>query len=68
MSDSNYSKEKFAVGMMNAFDFNQSQTVFVAAQSEAIRAKYDYIFKVKILDFYLGRGISLDDIAVANPE
>ncbi|RAR71783.1 TolC family protein [Flavobacterium aciduliphilum] len=50
----NYAKEKYAVGMMNSFDFNQSQTLFVNAQSEVLRTKYDYIFKVKIVEFYFG--------------
>lgn len=50
----NYAKEKFAVGLMNSFDFNQSQTVYVAAQSDVIRAKYDYIFKTKVVELYFG--------------
>lgn len=49
-----YAKEKYAVGMMNAFDFNQSQTLFVNAQSEVLRTKYDYIFRVKVIEFYFG--------------
>jgi outer membrane protein len=50
----NYAKEKYAVGMMNSFDFNQSQTLLSIAQSEVLRTKYDYIFKIKILEFYFG--------------
>ncbi len=50
----NYAKEKFAVGMMNSFDYTQSQTLFTNAQSEVLRTKYDYIFKVKIVEFYFG--------------
>lgn len=50
----NYAREKYAVGMMNAFDFNQAQTLFVNAQSEVIRTKYDYIFRVKVVEFYFG--------------
>nr|WP_315173549.1 TolC family protein [uncultured Flavobacterium sp.] len=50
----NYAKERYAVGMMNAFDFNQAQTLLTNAQSEVIRTKYDYIFKIKILEFYFG--------------
>ena len=50
----NYAKEKYAVGMMNSFDFNQSQTLFTNSQSEVLRTKYDYIFKVKIVEFYFG--------------
>lgn len=49
-----YAKERYEVGMMNAFDYNQSQTLFINAQSEELRTKYDYIFKVKILEFYFG--------------
>ena len=49
-----YAKEKFAVGMLNAFDLNQSQTLFVNAQSEVVRTKYDYIFRIKVIEFYFG--------------
>jgi outer membrane protein len=50
----NYAKEKYEVGLMNSFDFNQAQTLFVNAESEVIRSKYDYIFKVKVVEFYFG--------------
>ena len=50
----NYAKEKYDVGLMNSFDFNQSQTLLTNAQSEVYRTKYDYIFKIKILEFYFG--------------
>lgn len=49
-----YAKEKYAVGLMNSFDFAQSQTLFTNAQSEVLRTKYDYIFKVKVVEFYFG--------------
>lgn len=50
----NYAKEKYDVGLMNSFDFNQAQTLLTNAQSEVLRTKYDYIFKIKILEFYFG--------------
>ena len=50
----NYATEKYAVGMMNSFDFNQAQTLLSSAQSDVLRTKYDYIFKIKILEFYFG--------------
>lgn len=50
----NYSKDKFDVGLMNSFDLNQSQILLSNAQSEVLRSKYDYIFKIKILEFYFG--------------
>ncbi|MWB95603.1 TolC family protein [Flavobacterium sp. GA093] len=49
-----YAKEKYDVGLMNSFDFTQAQTLLTTAQSDIIRAKYDYIFKIKILEFYFG--------------
>lgn len=50
----NYSKERYNVGLLNAFDYSQSQNKFETAQSEVIRTKYDYIFKLKVLEFYFG--------------
>lgn len=50
----NYSQERYNVGLLNAFDFNQSKNQLEAAQSEVIRTKYDYIFKLKVLEFYFG--------------
>lgn len=56
----NYAKEKFAVGMMNSFDYSQAQTLFVNAQSNFLNAKYDYIFKVKIVEFYYGLPLTIN--------
>ncbi|MBU2940053.1 TolC family protein [Lacinutrix sp. C3R15] len=50
----NYSQERYNVGMLNAFDFNQSKNRLENAQSEVVRTKYDYIFKLKVLEFYFG--------------
>jgi outer membrane protein len=50
----NYAKERYAVGMMNAFDYNQSQTLYINSQSDVVRAKYDALFKMKIVEFYFG--------------
>ncbi len=49
-----YAKERYEVGLMNVFDFNQAQTLLVNAQSEVLRTKYDYLFRTKILEFYFG--------------
>lgn len=49
-----FSKERYDVGLMNAFDFNQSTVLYENAQSDLIRAKYDLIFRIKVLEFYFG--------------
>lgn len=50
----NYAKERYTVGLMNVFDYNQAQTALTNAESEVLRTKYDYIFRTKILEFYFG--------------
>jgi outer membrane protein len=49
-----YSKERFDVGLMNAFDFSQAQFRVDNAEADLIRTKYDYIFRLKVLEFYFG--------------
>jgi len=55
-----YAKDRFEVGLMNAFDFSQAQSRVDNAEADVIRTKYDYIFRLKILEFYFGLPISLD--------
>jgi len=55
-----YSKERFDVGLMNSFDFSQAQSRVDNAEADVIRTKYDYIFRLKILEFYFGIPISLE--------
>ncbi|MFK7834056.1 MAG: TolC family protein [Winogradskyella sp.] len=49
-----YAKERYDVGLTNAFDFSQSKLRFDNANIELNRAKYDYIFKLKVLELYFG--------------
>ncbi|WP_375323561.1 TolC family protein [Flagellimonas sp. GZD32] len=55
-----YAKERYDVGLMNAFDFSQAQSRVDNARADVIRTKYDYIFRLKILEFYFGLPISLN--------
>ena len=56
-----YAKERFEVGLMNSFDFSQAQSRLDNAEATVIRAKYDYIFRLKILEFYFGIPIAVVD-------
>lgn len=49
-----FSKERYDVGLLNSFDYSQALLAYENAQSEVLRAKYDYIFKIKLLEFYFG--------------
>lgn len=53
----NNAEKKFTVGVMSATDFLIQKNNFTQSQSNLIQAKYDYIFKRKILDFYQGNPI-----------
>ncbi|MEH6537155.1 MAG: TolC family protein [Psychroserpens sp.] len=49
-----YAKERYDVGLTNAFDFSQSKLRHDNAKIQVNQAKYDYIFKLKVLELYFG--------------
>lgn len=49
-----YAKLRYDVGRTNAFDFSQSKLRYDNAQIELTRSKYDYIFRIKVLELYFG--------------
>jgi len=49
-----YAKDRYDVGLTNAFDFSQSKVRFDNATIALNQAKYDYIFKLKVLELYFG--------------
>jgi outer membrane protein len=53
-----YAEQRQAVGSMNDVDFNISRNNLAIAKSEQLRAKYEYMFRTKILDFYQGKPLS----------
>jgi outer membrane protein len=55
----NYTRQKYEVGLVNAVDFSVAKNDYSKAKSDLAQAKYEYIFKVKILDFYTGKKIQL---------
>jgi outer membrane protein len=55
-----YTRSRFDVGLMNAFEFSQAQARVDNAEADVIRNKYSYIFKIKVLEFFYGIPITLD--------
>ena len=53
-----YATERYNVGLTNSLDFSQAKLNLENAQSEVVRTKYDYIFKLKVLELYFGVPIS----------
>jgi outer membrane protein len=54
-----YSEQKFNVGLVTPVDYNAAKTQMLKAQSDLAQAKYEFIFKTKVLDFYKGIPITL---------
>ena len=59
-----YAEQKFNIGMVTAVEYNQSKTQLLNAQSKMAQAKYEYVFKTKVLDFYRGIPLTLTQIDI----
>lgn len=53
-------QERFNLGVTNITDFTVAQNNLNVAKTNLIRAKYDFVFKSKVLDFYMGKSIVLE--------
>jgi outer membrane protein len=53
-----YAQQRFDVGMLNAIEYNTTKARLAKAQSDLLQAKYDFIFKVKVLDYYQGKPLA----------
>ena len=51
--------EKYANGKATATEYNEVRTLWMKALSDHIQARYDYLFRSKILDFYKGEPLKL---------
>lgn len=54
-----YAQQKFNAGSISAFDFSNAKNRLFVAESNLLQAKYDYIFKLKVLDYYQGKPLVL---------
>ena len=53
-------KKRYDAGLAAAYELQQSQDNLARTESNAVQAKYNYIFSVKVLDFYQGKTITLN--------
>jgi outer membrane protein len=52
-------QQKYDVGMVNFVDYSTSKNQLTLAQSQMLQAKYSYIFKTKVLEFYKGGQVKM---------
>ena len=51
--------EKYANGKASATEYNEMRTAWIKALSDGVQAKYEFIYRSKILDFYKGVPLTL---------
>jgi outer membrane protein len=54
-----YATKRFNVGMLSTFDLITSQNNLLRARLEFVTAQFDYVFKMKVLEYYKGLGLKL---------
>lgn len=54
-----YAEERYAAGRGTNFEFSDAKNRLIKSQSDLLQAKYEYLFRCKILDFYNGNAITL---------
>ncbi len=53
--------KRFGAGLLGNFELQQSKNALALSQSEMIKAKYTYVFRLKVLDFYQGKPLTLSN-------
>lgn len=55
-----YADIKYQQSLINLVEYTDAKIKLSNAENDLIRAKYDYIFKSKVIDFYQGKQLSLN--------
>lgn len=53
----NFAKKRYEVGMMNTFELITNQNNLFSAKLQDALNQFDYIFKMKVLEYYKGQGL-----------
>lgn len=54
-----YAKDRYEVGKISVYEYSEAQLKILKSRSEQLQAKYDFVFRAKILDFYAGKQINI---------
>ncbi len=52
-------EQRFDNGLLNSTDFAQQKNIFQNSESNLLQAKYDYVFKLKVVELYMNNNIEL---------
>jgi outer membrane protein len=54
-----FSSKRYTVGLLSTIDLLISQNSLFRARIDRLAAQFDYVFKMKVLEFYKGQGLKL---------
>jgi len=54
-----FAKKRYDLGLTSAVDYLITQNTQYSAEANLVSAKYDLIFKLKVIDYYLGKELKL---------
>ncbi|MAZ54823.1 MAG: hypothetical protein CMP55_03360 [Flavobacteriales bacterium] len=53
-----YIQNKYDLQLVNSYDYNNAKNTLFSAETDLLQSKYDYLFKIKMLDFYMGKSLT----------
>jgi outer membrane protein len=54
-----FATKRYEVGLLSTYELITTQTTLAQARSNLLASQYDYVFKMKLLEFYKGQGLKL---------
>ena len=54
-----FAKKRFDLGLLSTYDLLNTQNTLLQSKTNLLYAQYDYVFKIKLLEFYKGQGLTL---------
>jgi outer membrane protein len=54
-----FARKRYDLNLLSTYDLLISQNSLLSAKTQSLYAHYDYVFKMKLLEFYKGQGIKL---------
>ena len=54
-----FASKRYDLGLLSTYDLITTQTDLAKAKSQLLYSQYDYVFKIKLLEFYRGQGLKL---------
>ena len=54
-----FANKRYELGLLSTFELLNSQNALQTAKTQSLYAQFDYVFKIKLLEFYKGQGLKL---------